>query len=491
MMTMETMVKKLQNIIRADAGIDGSAQLISQMVWMLFLKVYDTKLKRWERTGQFKSALPKELSWGEWTKDEDEHGVKGKGITDDELINFVNLTLFPQLKSLELGDNPDPRNLLIKNIFQDSYNYMKDGVQLRKVLNLVNQVDFKTKSGAHQFNEVYEELLKGLQSSGTHGEFYTPRALTDFIVRAVFGSYENEKDVLDKTIVDYACGTGGMLVSAIEVLLESVAHTPEEKRKVNNNVFGQELKPLPYFLATTNLLLHGLDEVNLVRDNSLSGTTNDIAEQDKKDIILMNPPYGSTSSATNIDFVDSEYRSSELSDLFLMKIMHSLKKDGKAAVIIPDGFLFGTDNGKVNIKKKLLSEFNLHTILRLPAGIFAPYTSITTNVLFFDNTTPTEDIWIYEHQVGVSGKTYTKNKQVQFSHFEQDLNWFKNKVENDHAFKVSMDEVIKNGYNLDFKRVKTSETVDARDLNEIITALGENIEKQQKSFELLKQLLSQ
>lgn len=477
-MTMENMVKRLQNIIRQDSGIDGSAQLISQLVWMIFLKLYDAKLMYWEEEADFESKLPEHLNWSEWALDEDASGVKGKGITGDELITFINTELLPTIKEIKVGENSDKRDVLLNAVFVDSYNYMKDGTLLRMVINVLNEVDFTNQEETHAFNDVYESLLKGLQASGTHGEFYTPRALTDFVV-------EMTKPQLGEKVADFACGTGGMLISALEELDKQV-DTVEKKTVLQNSIYGQELKPLPYLLATTNLMFHDIEVPNILRGNSLASDVR--YPEQKMDVLVMNPPYGASSSADNKLSVPLDMQGSELSDLFIVKMMYALNEGGRVGVILPDGFLFGTDNAKVNIKKKLLNEFNLHTIIRLPAGVFAPYTSITTNILFFDKTTPTEDVWYYEHKVGNGGKTYTKTKQIRSQHFEPERAWWENREENDSAFKVSKEDIIKNNYNLDFKRSQVVEEV-RRDVHEIIGSMTASLMKQMKALDELRGLI--
>lgn len=476
-MTMENMVKRLQNIIRQDGGIDGSAQLISQLVWMVFLKMYDAKMEKWERDG-FEPMLDERFLWTNWATDEDENGVAGRGMTGDELIQFVNDELFPAIKSMEISPATDQRDALLYNVFEDSYNYMKDGTLLRQVINILEEADFSSVEDTHKFNDVYESLLKGLQSSGTHGEFYTPRALTDFVV-------EMTKPKLGDKIADFACGTGGMLVSALERLNDYV-ETNEDKQIMRNSIYGQELKPLPYLLATTNLMFHDIEIPNVKRGNSLKDDVR--YPKEKMDVLVMNPPYGASSSADNKAAVPLHMQGSELSDLFMVKMMYALNEGGRVGVILPDGFLFGTDNAKVNIKKKLLEEFNLHTIVRLPAGVFAPYTSITTNILFFDKTTPTEEVWFYEHEVGTGGKTYTKTKQIRSEHFKPERDWWENRVENDRAFKVSKEDIIKNNYNLDFKRSQVVEEV-RRDVNEILNSMTDSLMKQMKALDELRGLI--
>lgn len=474
---MENMVKRLQNIIRQDGGIDGSAQLISQLVWMVFLKMYDSKMERWELEG-FEPMLDERFLWTNWATDEDEKGVAGRGMTGEELIRFVNDELFPAIKAMQISSTTDQRDALLYNVFEDSYNYMKDGTLLRQVINVLEEADFSSVEDTHKFNDVYESLLKGLQSSGTHGEFYTPRALTDFVV-------EMTQPKIGDKIADFACGTGGMLVSALE-RLNNQAETDKDMDIIEKSIYGQELKPLPYLLATTNLMFHDIEIPNIVRGNSLKDDVR--YPKEKMDILVMNPPYGASSSVDNKAAVPLDMQGSELSDLFMVKMMYALNDGGRVGVILPDGFLFGTDNAKVNIKKKLLDEFNLHTIVRLPAGVFAPYTSITTNILFFDKTTPTEDVWFYEHEVGTGGKTYTKTKQVRSEHFQPEREWWKKREENDRAFKVSKEDIIKNNYNLDFKRSQVVEEV-RRDVNEILNSMTDSLMNQMKALDELRGLI--
>jgi type I restriction enzyme M protein len=355
---------------------------------------------------------------------------------------------------------------------------MKSGQLLRKVINVLNEADFSNHAETHAFNDVYETLLKGLQASGTHGEFYTPRALTDFVV-------EMTKPQLGDKVADFACGTGGMLISALEELDKQV-DTVEKRTVLQNSIYGQELKPLPYLLATTNLMFHDIEVPNIIRGNSLADDVR--YPKEKMDVLVMNPPYGSTSSPENKSSVPLDLQGSELSDLFMVKMMYALNENGRVGVILPDGFLFGTDNAKTNIKKKLLNEFNLHTIIRLPSGVFAPYTSITTNILFFDKTVPTEDVWYYEHKVGNGGKTYSKTKQLRSEHFNPEREWWNNRTDIDSAFKVSKEDIEKNGYNLDFKRSSIVEEV-RRDVHEIMSSMTDSLMRQLKALDELKELI--
>src|SRR5690625_145429 len=381
-MTIDSFIKSVQDIMRQDAGVDGDAQRISQLVWMLFLKVYDAKEAEWELFEEdYKSIIPEDLRWRNWAEDEE-------GMTGDELLEFVNERLFKELKDLTVDETTDKRALIVKSVFEDSYNYMKSGTLLRQVINKLNELDFEDYEDRHAINDMYETILRDLQSAGNAGEYYTPRVLTDFIIEML-------NPQIGERIADFACGTGGFLVSALKHL-EKQIKTVEDRRIMQSSLFGIEKKPLPHLLCMTNMLLHDIDSPNILRDNSLSTNVRDYTEKDKYDVIAMNPPFGGVEEDGILINFPTEFRTSETADLFMTLIMYRLKETGRAGVILPDGFLFGDDNKKLAIKKKLLSEFNLHTIVRLPNGVFAPYTPIATNVLFFDKSKPTEKIDYYQ-----------------------------------------------------------------------------------------------
>ncbi|MGV2392967.1 UNVERIFIED_CONTAM: class I SAM-dependent DNA methyltransferase [Campylobacter lari] len=292
--------------------------------------------------------------------------------------------MFNGLKKLPVTFESPLKQKIVSEIFQDNKNYMKDGILLRQVINLIDNIDFNDYSERHALGEIYETMLKELQSAGNSGEFYTPRAVTDFMVEMI------DPKVTDK-IADLACGTGGFLTSTIKYMERHNKIQTTSDRQFFENLFGIEKKPLPHLLCITNLLLHDVDSPNVINGNSLEKNVRDYNEDEKFDIILMNPPYGGSEKKMIQNNFPAELRSSETADLFMSVIMYRLKRNGKAAVVLPDGFLFGSDNAKTNIKKKLLEDFNLHTVVRLPKSVFAPYTSITTNILFFDNTHSTQE----------------------------------------------------------------------------------------------------
>ncbi|MDI3351357.1 class I SAM-dependent DNA methyltransferase [Mycoplasmopsis arginini] len=442
-MAVSNLVKRIQDIMRNDAGVDGDAQRISQMTWMFFLKVYDAKEEEWEFFNEdYKSLIPEELKWRNWAIDDKSNNV----ITGEKLLDLVNNKVFPTLKNLEINEDTPLKQRIIRYVFEDAQNYMKDGVLLRQVINVINEIDFSEYKERHEFGEIYETILKSLQSAGNSGEFYTPRAVTDFMVQMI-------KPQLGEKVADFACGTGGFLTSTLKYL-EPQKKNEEDVDKYNTTIYGIEKKPMPYLLCITNMLLHDVDEPKIYHANSLEKNVRDYKENDKFDVILMNPPYGGSEKDAVKNNFPAELRSSETADLFMDVIMFRLKKNGRCAVIIPDGFLFGEDNAKVAIKTKLMNEFNLHTIVRMPHSVFAPYTSITTNILFFDNSHPTEETWVYRMDMPDGYKNFSKTKPILLDHFKPVVEWWNNReeitIDEFHkAKKYSKKEIEELHYNLD------------------------------------------
>lgn len=437
-------VKRLRDIMRNDAGINGDAQRIEQIAWMLFLKVYDAKEQDWEWDDEaYQSIIPEECRWQNWAHDD----KSGTALTGDRLLDFVNNKLFPTLKSLPVNASTPIKKAIVQTTFADANNYMKDGVLLRQVINVIGDLDFSDYEESHAFGEIYETILKELQSAGSAGEFYTPRAVTDFMAQVI-------RPKIGETMADFACGTGGFIVSWLKELHKQVK-TTEDEQAYSNSIYGIEKKQFPYMLCVTNLLLHGLDVPQVYHANTLLHDVLDYTEDDKVDVVLMNPPYGGNEKADVKNHFPGDLASSETADLFMSVIMYRLKKNGRAAVILPDGFLFGTDNAKVNIKKKLLREFNLHTIIRLPGSVFSPYTSITTNILFFDNTHPTEETWFYRLDMPQGYKHFSKTKPMKLEHFQPVLDWWNDRQEIaedgfDKAKKFTSQQLTEElGYNLD------------------------------------------
>ena len=411
-------VKKVRNIMRPDDGVNGDAQRIEQIAWLLFLKVYDAKEQDWEfDDDNYKSIIPENCRWANWAADD----KSGKAMTGEQLLDFVNNTLFPTLKKLEITKDTPVKKAIVQTTFADAHNYMKDGVQLRQLINVIDELDFSDYNEIHAFGEIYETILKELQSAGSSGEFYTPRAVTDFMAQMI-------KPKIGEKMADFACGTGGFLTSWLKELKKQVK-TTNDNEAYSNSIYGIEKKQFPYMLCITNLLLHDVDTPQVYHDNSLRYKVLDYTEDDAFDVVLMNPPYGGSEKNEIKSNFPSDLASSETADLFMSVIMYRLKRDGRAAVILPDGFLFGTDNAKLNIKKKLLDEFNLHTVIRMPGSVFAPYTSITTNILFFDNTHPTEETWFYRLDMPEGYKHFSKTKPMKPEHFAPVIDWWDNRTE--------------------------------------------------------------
>ena len=443
MSNLSGFVKRLRDIMRNDAGINGDAQRIEQIAWMLFLKVYDAKEQDWEWDDEdYVSIIPEECRWRNWAVDDCSGTVK----TGDRLLNFVNSTLFPTLKRLPVDVSTPIKKAIVQTTFADANQYMKDGVLLRQVINVIDDLDLGDYEESHAFGEIYETILKELQSAGSSGEFYTPRAVTDFMAKMI-------NPQIGEQVADFACGTGGFLTSWLKELSAKIK-TTEDQAAYDASIYGIEKKQFPYMLCITNMLLHGIDVPKIYHDNSLLKDVLDYTRDDQFDVILMNPPYGGNEKTEVKNHFPADLASSETADLFMSVIMYRLKKNGRAAVILPDGFLFGTDNAKVAIKKKLFSEFNLHTVIRMPHSVFAPYTSITTNILFFDRTKPTEETWFYRLDMPEGYKNFSKTKPMELKHFDAAVNWWNNREEInvdgfDKAKKFTAEEIAARNYNID------------------------------------------
>ena len=455
-MAVNNIVKRIQNIMRQDAGVNGDAQRIEQMTWMFFLKVYDTQEETWEykacREGKtYVSIIPEELRWRNWAVDEKD----GKALTGDALLSLVNDKLFPTLKNIEVTRETPRSKTIVKDVFEDINQYMKNGTLLRQVINVINEIEFDDAQDRHLFGDIYEGILKDLQSAGNAGEFYTPRALTDFIVEMLHPR-------LGETFGDFTSGTGGFLTSALKHL-EPQINNAEDRISYQNAVIGQEWKPLPYLLSITNLLLHDVEAPNIRHCDSLATKVTDFTGKDKVDVIGMNPPYGGSTEASVKSNFPMEMRSSETADLFMVLIMYRLKTGGRAGVIVPDGFLFGTDGAKLAIKTKMLKDFNLHTVIRLPGSIFSPYTSIATNILFFDNEKAedapegysTKGTWFYRLDMPEGYKHFSKTKSMKLEHCNPIKEWWDDRKEiivdngNEKSRYFPVEELIANDCNFD------------------------------------------
>lgn len=425
-MSLSNFVKRIRNIMRNDAGINGDAQRIEQIAWMLFLKVYDEKEKDWEfNEDDYQSIIPESCRWSTWAHDDG----NGDALTGDKLLDFVNNILFPTLKNIEITPQTPIRKAVVRTTFDDANQYMKDGVLLRQVVNVIDELNLGDYEESHAFGDIYESILKEMQSAGSSGEFYTPRALTDFMAYII-------QPQIGEKMADFACGTGGFITSWLKELDKRVT-TADDREELNTSIYGIEKKQFPYMLCVTNMLLHGIDTPSIYHSNSLTKDVLNFTDDDKFDVILMNPPYGGNEKSDVKSHFPSDMRSSETADLFIVLIMYRLKENGRAAVIIPDGFLFGVDGAKLAIKTQLLRQFNLHTIIRLPGSIFAPYTPIATNILFFDNKCAdgapegfyTKKTWFYRLDIPEGYKHFSKTKPMRIEHCQPIIDWWNDRKE--------------------------------------------------------------
>ncbi|WP_445489843.1 type I restriction-modification system subunit M [Niallia sp. 03133] len=470
-MSISNTIKSIQDIMRQDVGVDGDAQRIAQLVWMIFLKIFADKEAELEiLEDDYQSPIPENLCWENWAANEE-------GMTGDELLDFVNNELFPTLKELPDVES-GTRGHIVKEVFRDSFNYMKSGTLMRQIINKINEIDFNSSEDRHLFNDFYESFLKDLQSAGNAGEFYTPRAVTQFMVDMV-------NPQLGEKVLDPATGTGGFLKSAIEHLMKQ-ANNPEERKIVQNSIFGIEKKQLPHTLSVTNLILNDVDVPNIRHDNSLSRPIRDYSPKDKVDCVTTNPPFGGVEEDGIQANFPTAFRTKETADLFMVLIMTLLKDGGRGAVVLPDGFLFG-EGVKTRIKEKLLEECNLHTIVRLPNGVFAPYTSIRTNLLFFTKGEPTKEIWYYEHPYPEGQKSYSKTRPIRIEEFDREKAWWNNREENEYAWKVTIEEIKDKSYNLDNKNPHSKE----EELLEPEVALQKYLESVERVKEAKQQLVDE
>lgn len=476
-MSLSGTIKSIQNIMRKDTGVDGDAQRISQLGWMIFLKIFDDSEKEQELINpDYKSVVPKNLQWRSWAEDDE-------GMTGDELVEFINNKLFKGLKELPVIEGSDPRNQVVREVFSDAYNYMKSGTLIRQVINKLDEIDFNKLSERHLMNDVYEQILKDLQSAGNAGEYYTPRAVTQFIVDMV-------DPKLGEKVLDPACGTGGFLISTLEHVRNNDVKTGDDLEILKNSLYGIEKKPLPHMLCTTNMILHGIDVPSNIRhDNSLTRPLRDYSERDRVDVILTNPPFGGIEEDGIETNFPKNFQTRETADLFLVLILQLLKQGGRAGIVLPDGTLFG-EGVKTRIKEKLLSECNLHTIIRLPNSVFRPYATITTNLLFFTKGEPTKEIWYFEHPYPDGVKSYSKTKPIDKREFNLEKDWWNNRVSNEHAWKVTIEEIMARDYNLDIRNPnKISSDVDMSP-DEILSELEEMNQMNAKNYGLLRNLLN-
>lgn len=442
-MSVRNTVKSIQDIMRQDAGVDGDAQRLSQLCWMFFLKIIDDQDQELELTrDDFRSPIPKRLKWREWA-------ANPEGLTGDALLEFINGDLFPTLKELRASGSSANRARVVRGVFEDAYNYMKSGQLMRQVVNKINAVDFNDLAERKHFGEIYEQLLNDLQSAGNAGEYYTPRAVTAFMAERI-----DPKP--GEILFDPSCGTGGFLTCAIRHMRDRYVKKPKDETKLQAGLRAVEKKQLPHMLCVTNMLLHGIEDPSFVaHDNTLARPYISWEQKDRVDIILANPPFGGKEEdGIEVNF-PQHFRTKETADLFLALFIRLLKNGGRAAVVLPDGSLFG-EGVKTRLKEHLLEECNLHTVVRLPNSVFKPYASIGTNLLFFEKGTPTKEVWYYEHRVPEGQKAYSMTKPIKVEHLQGCVDWWgggerKDRLETPQAWRVSIEDIKARGYNLDIK----------------------------------------
>ncbi|MBS1684409.1 MAG: SAM-dependent DNA methyltransferase [Bacteroidetes bacterium] len=461
MSNISGIIKSIRQIMWPDTGLNGDAQRVEQLGWMLFLKIFSDKDKELELLdSKYKSPIPKELHWDAWAADDE-------GITGDELLEFIDRKLFPSLRNVNVSTG-NRRALIVREVFTGNHNYMKSGTNIRKVLNKLNEIDFNVAKDRHAFGEIYEGILKELQSAGKSGEFYTPRAITQFITDMV-------DPRLGEKVLDPSCGTGGYLTCAIEHLMRK-ANSVEQRQQLQENIIGWEYKPLPYLLATTNLILHDIELPNITFRDSLDQTLISYKDKDRVDVILANPPFGGVVANGNEMNFPQQFRTKESADLFLILMMHLMKKGGRAGIVLPDGSLTG-DGVKQRVRQKLLEDCSLHTIIRLPNSVFQPYATVATNLLFFDKGSPTKEIWYYEHRLPEGVKAYNKTAPIRVDEFEPIKKWWSKRRESEVSWKVSIDTIVERGYDLDVKNPTKKEEAQEHSSVELMQMLDKSISK--------------
>lgn len=473
MANLKGIIDSIRKIMWQDTGLNGDAQRIEQLGWMLFFKIFSDKDRELEiLQDDYTSPIPHELHWENWAGDDE-------GITGDELAEFVDRTLFPTLRNLPVGQGQNIANqraMLVREVFQGNNNYMKSGINIRKVLNKLNEIDFNIAKDRHAFGELYETILKELQSAGKSGEFYTPRAITQFITGRL-----NPR--LGERILDPSCGTGGYLTAAIEHL-RTQAHSVEDNQSIAQNVEGWEYKPLPYLLATTNLILHDVEVPRITFRDSLDQPLSSYTERHRVNLILANPPFGGIVANNNEGNFPQNFRTKESADLFLVLMVHLLKKGGRAGIVLPDGSLTG-EGIKQRVREKLLTECNLHTIIRLPNSVFQPYATVATNLLFFTKGEPTQEIWYYEHRLPEGQKSYSKTKPIQEQEFEPIVKWWNNRTESDQCWRVTRKTIEERNYDLDIKNPNRQEETIEHSSTELLHMLEKSMAH---SAQLLQQI---
>jgi type I restriction enzyme M protein len=474
MPNISSIIKNVRNIMRQDRGVSGDAQRLEQLGWMLFLKILDEKDQELELIrNRYKSVIPEKFQWRNWATDPE-------GITGDELIQFVDHPtdgLFANLRQLK-APHATQRAMLVREVFEGSNNYMKSGYEMRKVINQLNGFDFNSSDDRHIFGTVYESILLELRDAGNKGEYYTPRAITQLMTQMT-------NPQLGEHVLDPAAGTGGFLSAAIDYIREKEVHTLDDEALLQKSITGWELKPVSYVLGLTNLILHGLDVPDWHYLDSLKTEYNSIGPKQQVDVILANPPFGATIADGVETNFPATFRCKESADLFIVLFIQLLKPGGRCAIVLPDGCITG-DGYKERIREKLVTDCNLHTIVRLPQSTFHPAT-VSTNLLFFEKGTPTKEIWYYEHRLPEGQKSYSKTKGIQFSEFAPMIKWWNKRKKSDVAWKVKVED-LKRGFDLDAKNPHREDEEKDLSASEVLSRLNASI---QTTHKLLAELQRQ
>ncbi len=471
MKNIGSIVKTLQNIMRKDPGVSGDAQRIEQLGWMIFLKILDDKDQELEILGDdYISPIPSPLQWRNWAANDE-------GLTGDSLKEFIDTRLIPGLRGLDTG-NGSRRFVIVREIFEGTNNYMKNGTIIRQVVNKLNEINFNSSEDRHIFGDIYESILRDLQSAGNYGEFYTPRALTEFMTEMV-------NPQLEEKVLDPACGTGGFLTSAVELIRRRDVKNPADLELLQQNIHGMELKPLPFMLCVTNMILHDIEVPNIEYADSLNREYTSIGGKDRVDVILANPPFGaSVTDGVETNF-PLNFRTTESADLFLLLMVRYLKDNGRAAIVLPDGSLTG-DGVKHRIRRHFLENCNLHTVVRLPNSVFQPYASVATNLLFFTKGEPTRTIWYWEHKLPPGARAYSKTKPIKKEEFASLEEWWIDRKPNEQAWQVSIQELEQNGFNLDIKNPHTPQERPLPSSEELLDLLHQSLQKSDQLLNALK-----
>ncbi len=474
--SLRAIIKSARDVMRKDDNLSTDVDRIPQFSWILFLKCFDDlEQKRESLDKNYSPIIPIGYRWKNWASEKDEKDNDQKVLTGNDLIKFVNDDLFPTLSKL-IGGKGNEQQEVISSVFKELNNRFVSGYVLRKVVNKIDKIKFVSIDDIHTMALLYEHLLVEMRdAAGSNGEFYTPRPVIRFMVTQINPSLSKSEKILDP-----ACGTGGFLVESQEFMRKQIGPKSDNNKLLRKTLYGIEKKPMPYLLGMMNLLLHGIDKPNIIRKNTLARPFREISENEQYEIIMTNPPFGGEEEKELKSNLPVGLQTSETASAFLLYIMYSLKKDGRCAIILPDGSPLSKGSTLGKIREKLLDEFNLHTIIRLPRSVFAPYTDYATNILFFDATEKTNDIWYYKMKVAdrmralstAKSPKYNKTNPIEYEDFEEVSNWMQNKTENKNAWKVNIEELI--DFNLDRQNPNDVDTLRILTPSELIKKIIKN-----------------